>query len=73
MICPSCGTELSVEQEVFGKDKLFTGHSCRGTVKDGDKLVQSFRQKEERSAQIYLLFSLTLPLVSLVTVTGRES
>ena len=27
-ICPDCGTDLEVEREVFGNDKLFTGHAC---------------------------------------------
>lgn len=30
-VCPDCGTDLAVEREVFGNDKLFTGHRCRGT------------------------------------------
>ena len=29
-ICSFCGTRLSVEREVFSRDKLFTGHNCRG-------------------------------------------
>lgn len=30
-ICPFCGCNLKVEREVLGQDKLFTGHSCRGS------------------------------------------
>jgi len=29
-ICPHCGVDVDVEREVFSRDKLFTGHSCRG-------------------------------------------
>lgn len=31
-VCRWCGTDLKVEEEVFGGDKLWTGHSCRGTI-----------------------------------------
>ncbi len=30
-LCPHCGTNLEVERELFGGDKLFTGHSCKGS------------------------------------------
>lgn len=29
-ICEWCGCNLEVERELFGGDKLFTGHSCKG-------------------------------------------
>ena len=30
--CIYCGADLNAEQEVFGGDKQFTGHSCRGRL-----------------------------------------
>ena len=30
-ICEFCGCDIEVEREVFGGDKLFTGHSCKGS------------------------------------------
>ena len=29
-ICEYCGCNLDAEREVFGNDKTFTRHSCRG-------------------------------------------
>lgn len=37
-ICPWCNTDLDVEREVFGADKLFTGHTCRGE-KQGEETI----------------------------------
>jgi len=30
-LCIFCGTDLEVEREMFSRDNLFTGHSCRGS------------------------------------------
>ncbi len=31
-LCEFCGCALDIEKEVFEMDKLFTGHSCRGST-----------------------------------------
>ena len=35
MLCPDCGTDLEVEKELFGEDKFWSGHTCKGRYHKG--------------------------------------
>ena len=53
--CRFCGCDIDVEREVFARDRLYTGHSCKGNISD-QKVVDAlseFKQKESspRSAE----------------------
>ena len=39
MTCKFCGCNLDIEAEMFGSDKLWTGHSCRGSEEADQKMV----------------------------------
>ena len=42
MICKHCGTDLDIEREVFGGDKLFR-HSCRVTEQASKRAIDHFQ------------------------------
>ena len=39
-ICEFCGCNLEVEEEMFSGDKLWTGHSCRGSEEEQEKILR---------------------------------